>query len=361
MHVKKDNVERLLGVTSQKFQEESIQKITDTDLIDDFQRLLNDIARKSQYEEGAQILDSDLARIKSSVSTIHNAMKRNMVEKKGTLMGKKGPIQYDPFASLVTVNDHLYAMAMKTLGSPDIPESFGEDMQSLIGNIAGDAEFEIKETDYAKTTIDRNFKNQRRMDAKTVRKANLESRKQILRKEASPHRVAQYAGAYYALKKRQEGHGRVWRFFHKKENAARTALLADMEKTLKTVLGEGEELDKLTPIEIARSHNTRKLAGRASETFRSGLSARVGMPATLFEQQPTSTERADMERNSSRKDDIELENESRTRVKFENGDFKESEPETLITEAKVEEKVANPVVNDPAAEEIEPSNRVMEF
>lgn len=360
MHVKRDNVERLLGVTSQKFQEESIQKITDTDLIDNFQKLLNDIARKSQYEEGVQILDSDLARIKSSVSTIHKAMKRNMVEKKGTLMGK-GRIQYDPFASLVTVNDHLYAMAMKTLGSPDIPESFGEDMQSLIGNIAGDAEFEIKETDYAKTTIDRSFKNQRRMDAKTVRKANLEVRKQILKKEATPYRVAQYAGAYYALKKRQEGHGKVWRFFHKKENEARTALLADMEKTLKTVLGEGDELDKLTPIEIARSHNTRKLAARASETFRSGLSARVGMPATLFEQQPTSTERADMERNSSRKDDIELENESRTRVKFENGDFKESEPETLITEAKVEEKVASPVVNDPAAEEIEPSNRVMEF
>ena len=360
MHVKRDNVERLLGVTSQKFQEESIQKITDTDLIDDFQRLLNYIARKSQYGEGVQILDSDLARIKSSVSTIHNAMKRNMVEKKGTLIGK-GRIQYDPFASLVTVNDHLYAMAMKTLGSPDIPESFGEDMQSLIGNIAGDAEFEIKETDFAKTTIDRSYQNQRRMDAKTVRKANLEVKKQILKKEATPYRVAQYAGAYYALKKRQEGHGRVWRFFHKKENEARTALLTEMEKTLKTVLGEGEELDKLTPIEIARSHNARKLADRANETFRGGLSARVGMPAILFEQQPTSTERADMERNSSRKDDIELENESRTRVKFENGDFKESEPETLITEAKIEDRVVAGPVNDPAAEEIEPSNRVMEF
>ena len=146
------------------------------------------------------------------------------------------------------------------------------------------------ENEYKKTDVERHYNEQRRKSADTVRKATMENRKRIAEKTASPLRVAQYASEYQALKKRQEGHGAIWRFFHKKENEARTKLLANMKGLLVKTLGNDIDVDTLTPKEIAAAYNGTRAAKVFSEN---GIINRTGLPNTYFEHQPTSTERAE--------------------------------------------------------------------
>ena len=44
-------------------------------------------------------------------------------------------------------------------------------------------------------------------------------------------------------------------------------ILETMEKSLKSLLNEGDELDKLTPVMIAELYNSSIVASRAKETF----------------------------------------------------------------------------------------------
>lgn len=357
MYVKKDKAEKFFEITGEKFQKDHVKEFTDMEYLENFQLLLNEIAKTSKYVEGERMLNNDLLRIKNNVATILAITKKNMIEEKDEKLHDKELIQYDPFSALVTLNDYLYAMTMKTLGSPDIPESFGKNMQKFIKDIAHEAEFEIKKKDYNKFSIDKSYKNQRGKDAKDVRKATKDNEKKILSKEASPRRVAQYASEYFALKKRQEGHGKVWKFFHQKENEARMKLLADMEKTLQTVLEEGDELDKLKPDDIAKIYNINNLALRANKTFQSGIASRNGVPSNYLEYKPTTTGRTDQDREMQNKADAELEEELRMPLVFDKDAFKESEPVQETVEFKVGDKtVSRTVIHDDGDEEVDLSD-----
>jgi hypothetical protein len=192
-----------------------------------------------------------------------------------------------------------------------------------------------------------------------VKKGIAKTHNEIKNKTASPYRVAEYAGKYFALKKRQEGHGAVWKFFHKKENEARMNLLAIMAKTLKTVLDEGDELDKLKPDEIAKIYNESILAVRANETFQKNIAMRNGVPSNYIEHNPTTTGRTDIDREKQNRDDRELEEELRMPLEFEKDAFKESEPAEETYSIKIEDKtVTRTVIHDNGDEEIDVPNYV---
>ena len=343
MYVKSDKVERLLEVTNQKYLDKSIHKFVDMGYVEGLQLLLDDIAKKSKYTEGERILNSDLSRIKNVVAMIHNQMRVNMVNEQKEFKGK-ALLQYDPFTPMVNVNDYLYAMTMKALGCPDIPESFGRGMQTMIKDIAHEAEFVLKESDYKKTSIDKCYEKQRWQDATKVRKDTLENERLIFSKKASSLKVAKYAGEYYALKKRQEGHGRVWRFFHQKENERRTKLLSDMEKTLKTILKDGDKLENLDPEKIAKIYNKQQLTDRLNETIQSGIAKRNEMSTNFLEHTPTTTARADEERANPNQDDIALEEELRMPLEFDDEFKKESQPVTVTYVTKVNDKIVTETV-----------------
>ena len=354
MYVKSDKVERLLEVTNQKYLDESVHKFVDNGYVEGLQLLLEDIAKKSKYTEGERIMDSDLSRINNAVAMIHNQMRVNLVNEQKEVKNK-ALFQYDLFSAMVNVNDYLYAMTMKALGCPDIPESFGMSMQRLIGDIAHKAEFELRESDYKKTSIDRCYEKQRWQDAAKVRKDTREVEKSILNKKASSLKVAEYAGEYYALKKRQEGHGKVWRFFHKKENEQRTKLLSAMEKTLKTILKDDDKLENLDPKKIAEIYNKQQLTGRLNETVQSGIAKRNGMPTNFFEHTPTTTARADKEMDEK---DIAFEEEMRMPLVFDDEFKKESEAVTVTYVKKVDDKiVTQTVVHDDEYTEVDLSDK----
>ena len=189
MHVKKDKADRLLELTSQRYLDRNIHRFVDMGYIDGYQELLKNIAKKSQYKEGEKITNSDLSRIKNAVVATLDGMRKMMVEQPLTLeeiKGKKGEkefnrilslndnekqnaireiekegrlsqneeTQYDTLGAIIAVNDYMYAMAMKSLGCPDIPESFGIEMQNAIKNIANRAEFEMKKDDFEDTAVE---------------------------------------------------------------------------------------------------------------------------------------------------------------------------------------------------------------
>lgn len=344
MHVIKDKADRFLKVTSQSFQEKNLQKFLDMGYIEAFQLLLDDIAKKSKtpYAEGERMTKSDLSRIRDTVVMFYNVMRENMIKGSSKDLER---IQNDPFSALVAANDYLYAMTMKTLGSPDIPESFGKGMQGLIKEVACSVESEIKKSDREDTLVDRCYEKQRWKDAVDVISETEKTKEQILSKEAVPFGVARYAGEYFALKKRQEGHGKWWIFFHKKENEARTKLLEEMKETLKTVLGEGKEPDELNPVDIAGIYHKQNFDERVNKTFQKGIALRHKLPSDYVKHEPTSTERADKEKSEPDKDEIAFEEEMRMPLEFEEDAFKESEPITVTYVTKVEDKIVTGTVH----------------
>jgi hypothetical protein len=239
----------------------------------------------------------------------------------------------------------MYAMAMKYLDCPDIPESFGIEMQNAIKNIANRAEFEMKKEDFEDTAVEMYYATQRGKSAKQVSEATEEVKKLIEDKKALSSSVAQYASEYYALKIRQKGHGKLWIFFHKKENEARNKLLRDMEKTLKTFLKEGEKLDNLDSIKVAEIYNKNNIEFRANEAFQNGIAKRIGMAPDLINDKPTSTERADKEKMSEPdEEEIAFKEEMRMPLKFEKDAFEESKPIKVAWISKVDDKIVSEVV-----------------
>lgn len=380
MHVKKGKADRLLELASQRYLDKNIHRFVDEGFIDGYHELLKDIAKKSEYKEGEKITNSDLSRIQKAVVATLDEMRRLMVDQPLTLaeikerkgedefnrilslddskkqkairdLEKKGRLseeeqtQYDIFGAIIAVNDYMYAMAMKYLDCPDIPESFGIEMQNAIKNIANRAEFEMKKEDFEDTAVEMYYATQRGKSAKQVSEATEEVKKLIEDKKALPFSVAQYASEYYALKIRQKGHGKLWIFFHKKENEARNKLLRDMEKTLKTFLGEGEKLDNLDSIKVAEFYNKNNIEFRANEAFQNGIAKRIGMAPDLINDKPTSTERADKEKMSEPdKEEIAFKEEMRMPLKFEKDAFEESKPIKVAWISKVDDKIVSEVV-----------------
>lgn len=307
MYVKQEYAKWLLDATSKNFSKKGVHNFTDLGFVDAFAEQLNVMARARNYKEGERIMPSDLVLLKETVQTILEDMKEGMLDERETLeqsenhtgkftLQERG--NYSPLFAMAEVTDHLYAMAMKTLGCPDIPESFGSDITDLIGALSSKAELEMKEKEYKKTDVEKRYAEQRKKSADTVRNAVASNRQRIVEKTASPLRVAQYAGEYYALKKRQEGHTAVWRFFHKKENEKRTKLLENMKNVLSSALGKDIDIDTLTPMEIAVAFNKTK----AAEAFaKNGIAKRTQMSDTHFEHEATLTERAENDKENPHK------------------------------------------------------------
>ena len=245
-----------------------------------------------------------------------------MVEQRLTAIHTKKRANYNAYERFVAANDYLFAMTMKTLGCPDMPAYFGNDVTEHIDSISAQAELQIKQEEYNKNTIERHYHDQRGKDAKKLRPYHLDNRKSIMDKKAAAITVSNYAAEYHALKKRQEGHNAIWRFFHKKENKERNALLANMKKVLESAIGKDIEIDDSTPVQIAESYSKQIIAGSSKETFKEdAISKRCQFPNAFFKHEATLNERALNDKEDSLSEiatDL-----PREHVQFGNGAFEE--------------------------------------
>ena len=242
-----------------------------------FEREMADIAAKRSYSEGQRIDENDLIKITNEVGFFLDSM-CTQLESKGS-----GVKDYNPIEPLICATDYLYAVAMQTLGCPDIPATFGPAVQAQIGKSATSIRSHLM-LDHAPTYQDRFYYNQRGMDADEVR----DEVSQIMDaakdgKQTAPQ-LQSLVAQYQALRRRQNDHGFFWRLFHRGENAARTELISDMEVALKGVLGDKIDLMHSSPLFLAEGMVAKNTAQDIEAVFANGdFAERVGVDASIIE------------------------------------------------------------------------------
>lgn len=266
MFTLKQNAESFFDKVDAKYQDKKLYNLAPKKAMDDYLNLLEEIANKRNYNEGDKIEAEDLERIVSSVKSIISATADKMVEKKDSITTGYFD-QSESFPSLMLMNDYLFAMAQRDLGSPDMPTNFGAEVEQRISETAFETDFKMKQLTYNSSDSVIRYERQRKINADKLIAKN-ESLSERLDKNPTSVEIAEYAAEYQALKKRQENHNGIWRFFHKKENIARTALLAEMKEKLERVLGNGIDVDTKKPSELAAIHHTVAIKSLTDKAFK---------------------------------------------------------------------------------------------
>ena len=348
MYIKKENIDNVLELTKKNCENYDIHDRFDSLLMINFNYVLDNIAKKSKYQEGAKILESDLAVIKEKVNDIITCMVGEL-EKNEREMVKVDRMEFNAFDTLVAASDYLYAVAMKKLGCPDMPTSFGDDVYANIQNHAKKLDAKVKKSYYDEEySIKTHFDDQRRMDADEVRFKNKSLIDDINLKVGTPDQIAGLVAEYQALMLRQKGHTAIWRFFHKKENEERTQLLADMKAAIASAVGEDVSLEpeENTPSNIATLLNNKIIEKKGIEALNPEAFAQrcncIGM--IVYDQKPIESSLLNQEQNNLNVNSVE--NENRILVNFDNGEFDANENEDIP-----------PVVSDDSISQSAPHNK----
>ena len=231
-----------------------------------FRNAIADIKKGSHYNEGDKILPDDLDRIQKAAADLLKGFAGNL-SKSWKAFDDDLRARAEASHSFMMVNDYLYAYAMKELGCPDIPTNFGEVGERTLKDLIIWTDFDGKEDAFNAADTTECFNKQRKKDAKIISKDFEKFASPIRNGKATPLDIAKYIGEYQALKMRQANHTAVWRFFHRGENKARTALLNNMKKTLENVLGKNAGIDTKTPAEIAKEYITKLVDKRTEQDF----------------------------------------------------------------------------------------------
>lgn len=197
---------------------------------DRFKQEMAELGASRSYEEGQSISESDLSKITNEVGMFLDHLRPQIVQ------ALRGANNINSVEMLICATDYIYAMAMQSLGCPDIPESFGPSVQNHISKMATSINGELSL--HSETHANQVFWKQRGKDADEVRDAVSDVMTAAEEGKATPRQVQELMEEYQALHQRQQGHGFWWRAFHRTENRDRTELLSNMESALKTMLGD---------------------------------------------------------------------------------------------------------------------------
>lgn len=262
MIIKKENINEVLTIINERCEEYGIEDDFGVANMMTYNYALENMAKKSQYQEGQKISEDDLNDIKKRVNDIITHLASEIKKKEMIDLDKSN---FNGLDTLTAATDYLYAVAMEKLGCPDIPASFGLDVCKKNQKHAKELDTKIKKSyldkEYSTQTY---FNNQREQDADVVRHRT----KDLIREcglQITAEQLANLVAEYQALNLRQKGHGRIWRFFHSGENDKRTQLLEDMEKAITKAVGEKVNLEptEKTPSDIAILLNNKLIEKKA--------------------------------------------------------------------------------------------------
>lgn len=266
------------------------------------------------YQEGEPISDFDLKTL--------NQVGANVIKNFSGLLLKelnKGEDDVDLATQkeeykkqMLKVADYLFITALYELGCPDIPEFFGDDGKRLFTTFID----KMKTDDYSEIDTDTQFDLQRKKSANKVRTATSEYFNHTEENPISPADLAKFTAEYQALKLRQAGHGRVWRFFHRGENGRRKELLADMKAKIEEYIGNANiDIDSDSPETVGE--NFEKACFRkevAKEFTKDGFALRNGYDVNIFKH----------EENNQKKEEIapnEIDANQKIKVEFKENDI----------------------------------------
>jgi hypothetical protein len=189
--------------------------------------------------------------------------------------------------------DYLFATALDELGCPDIPPFFGDDVKKSFADYMKIMSTVINRVDYEAVSTDTQFKLQRKKSAEKVRTATTEYFNRSSYNPLQPLDGAKFTAEYQALKKRQNNHGPIWRFFHGKENEKRMELLAAMKAELEKYIDtDTMDIDSVSPNEVAEYMDRKKVDKMLEKEFdKDGFAKRNSFGPKAFEHEPTTAKR----------------------------------------------------------------------
>ena len=240
--------------------------------LDRFEERVTGIGESGKYSEGQPLNDYDSTVLENEVGVFFNSLRYQLHNR---IHGK------DPLGVLMCTADYLYAIAMKQIGCPDIPASFGPTIKKNITSLATTARSKkmLDQNDFYEQNA---YLKQRYKDALEVESEITDELKAVNDGKATPAQVQTLIGAYKALQKRQNDHGAIWRLFHGTENNDRNALLKNMENALKSFLGENVDLSK-SALNLAESIIAKNTAEDVNNAFADGgMSERLGVSEEMF-------------------------------------------------------------------------------
>jgi hypothetical protein len=255
------------------------------------------------------------------------------LKKEKNILNKDSKMYFSGFDTLMAANDYLFTLAMKKLGCPDMPTSFGLDVCTNIQNTAKELDETIKQSYYNEEYSTKTyFDNQRKKDADDVRfknKSLISTFKSSLGGTAD--QLAELVAEYQALKLRQDGHGAIWRFFHRTQNKERVELLEDMKSAITNAVGDNVNLDpkEKTPADIAALLNNKLIDKKGIEAFKPESFAKRSnsMDSIIYDPILKEGSISNQEKN---KPNVNIsENEKRVAVDFKGKEFIENNGEGL--------------------------------
>ena len=348
MRIYAENVVSILDAIYEKASEKGLQHFLKDDELKNYQNLLKEIASTSKYQEGEEILPSDLEKIKTSVKGIIESAGNEL---SSIEVDKEKQANYNSFEKMIALSDFLFATAMKELGCPDIPSHFGKDVENALKDTAKNVNKQVKSEALGGVNREEHYNRQRYIDAADVRKSNEELLSSCFHKTANSLQIAQLTAEYQALHKRQQGHGAWWRFFHKKENIARKELLKEMKDTIQGLVGNVDLIEN-SPQDIANIADGRKIEAESVKPFKEeAIVDRNNLSWKMFSYEPRNSDRANLERE-------EMKNRSSLNLKEKDLDgknapdalAKDDEKQKTISEIKniagLDDKQAEAIVNE---------------
>lgn len=290
MYTKRENVDQLYNKTYEKFSQ--LGDMVSAKEVENFQKLLDDIAQKSNYKEGEMIMNPDLKEIVRRVNYVLDSVTNHMIESKDQMPADQRN-NYDYFTPMITTVDHLFSMTMKTLGCPHMPVLFGEDIKEKLNVYSSKLNGYFKQEDYYRTSTKEHYQAQRKKNADEVRANNDTRLRSIMENKATVLDATKLVAEYQALRQRQDGHGMIWKLFHRKENLARNQLLTEMKEALFKFVGAEFKLDTANPTRFGMKVDyDRKLMELEKVYTDESMSKRYEMSPDSFAYEATTKERA---------------------------------------------------------------------
>ena len=171
MFIKKEKVTDIHERTFEEYAKH--RALLNEELMDEYKALLKGIAENGEYQEGEMITGDDLSNINKSVKKILEDVKKNIIAK-GESMPKNERMSYDCVAPMIALTDYMFVTAMKTLGCPYIPNSFGPEIHEALEHQAKQADAQLKKAEYTSISSEEHYNDQRKKDADVVRANNSE-------------------------------------------------------------------------------------------------------------------------------------------------------------------------------------------
>lgn len=235
MYIAKQDVALAMQIAEAKKKEHSIR--FNQANVDAYKELLAGIAKKNPYAEGQKLSLEDFDIVFDGMRTMLNGMVENFYARPEDVRNKANIA-----GMILAASDYMIAITMDELNSPDIAK---DDMDRLERMYQARA-LRLCEQKSRKLYIsDEILKAQRGINAEEMKSGNIGKLLKAVRDDSNnAEKVADLYAEYQALFARQKNHGAIWRFFHRKENEARTALLNEMKEAM---AGKVSETDLLEP------------------------------------------------------------------------------------------------------------------